>query len=53
MNFAGAIDAEIVGMHGADLTEDLAVTDYPWCLDSSRAQMGSDCGRSDLGGCLL
>ena len=50
MDFAGAVDAEIVGMHGADLTEDLAGTDHPWRLDSARTQVGSYRGRSDLGG---
>ena len=50
MDLAGTIDTEIGGVHSADLTEQLAVTNCSWRFDSPRAQMGSYRGRSDLGG---
>lgn len=51
MNFAGAVDTEIVSMDRADLTEQLAITHHSRRFCSPRAQVGSYCGRSDLGGC--
>ncbi|GAB37649.1 hypothetical protein GOSPT_019_00010, partial [Gordonia sputi NBRC 100414] len=49
MDLAGTVDPEVVGVHGADLTEHLAVTNCSWRLGLLWAQVGPDCGRSDLG----
>ena len=50
MHLAGTVDAEVVGMHRADLGKEIPVTHHTRRLGLLGAQVGSYRGRSDLGG---